>query len=44
MSVAVGLLVSDTMLSGSVSLFALLAYSLLCYSSGLSIYSQIVVQ
>ena len=44
MSVAVGLLVSDMMLSGSMPLFALLAYSLLCYSSGLGIYSQIVVQ
>lgn len=44
MSVAVGLLVSDMMLSGSMPLFALQAYSLLCYSSGLSIYSQIVVQ
>lgn len=44
MSVAVGLLVSDMMLSGSMPLFALQAYCLLCYSSGLSIYSQIVVQ
>lgn len=44
MSVAVGLLVSDMMLSGSMSLSALQAYSLLCYSSGLSIYSQVVIQ
>ena len=44
MSVAVGLLVSDMMLSGSMPLFALLAYSLLCYSPGLGIYSQVVVQ
>lgn len=44
MSVAVGLLVSEMMPSGSLPLSALLAYSLLCYSSGLSIYSQIVVQ
>ncbi len=44
MSVAVGLLVSDMILSGSMPLFALLAYSLLCHSPGLSIYSQVVVQ
>ena len=44
MSVAVGLLVSEMILSGSLPLSALQAYCLLCYSSGLSIYSQIVVQ
>lgn len=44
MSVAVGLSFPEMMPSGSLPLSALQAYSLLCYSSGLSIYSQVVIQ
>ena len=44
MSVAFGLSFPEMMPSGSMPLSALLAYSLLCYSSGLGIYSQVVIQ